>query len=91
MAAGAPARPLRSTMRLKRGDGGTPVIGEIALAIVRADARGDDALGLDRDHARQAGERVPGGVSARLDEGDGDVLTLGVPELRQDQADRSRR
>ena len=36
--------------------------------------------------ARQARERVPRRVAARLDEGDGDVLPLGLPELRQDQA-----
>ena len=55
-------------MRLKRGIGGTPVSATIALAMARADAHGDAALRLDRNHARQAREREAGGVGARLDE-----------------------
>ena len=85
-AASGSARPSRSTMRLKRGSGGTPVIGEIALAMAgRGCARRRLRCGSTATTPGRRASAMRAASAARLDEGDGDVLPLGDPELRLDQ------
>ena len=59
--------------------------GEVALAMAGANARRDDALGLDRDDARQTRQLVSRVGRSWFDEVDRHVLPLCDPELHHDQ------